>query len=147
MRSRSVWLKADGFAPAAHEGRSEGPVAGSHVENRASGEDLVQAVGQRRARAAQHLVPETGEPARLGTVPVRVGRAQLLIGRPGRRGSHAAAGAAHPAGKTVVGTVELVPAPGALGGGGRLGTGIGQGLAASSRRTVLIVPAFGADHR
>ena len=62
----------------------------------------MQAVGERRAGAAEQLVSDTGEPARRRAVPLRVGGAQLLIARPGRRGSHATGGAAHPAGKTLV---------------------------------------------
>ena len=63
VRSGCVRLKTDGFAAAAHEGFHESPVAGSDIENRAGRQDLVQTMGERRARAAQHLVPKTGEPA------------------------------------------------------------------------------------
>ena len=121
VRPGCVRLETDGFPAAAHEGPDEGPVAGSHVEDRARRQDPVQAMGQRRARAAKHLVPETGEPARLRAVPVSVRRAQLLVAWPGQRRRHAAAGAPHPAGKILVGAVEPAIAPGALDGTGAPG--------------------------
>ena len=50
-------FKTDSFAPVAHEGVNEGPVAGPDVENRARRQDLVQAIGERRAGTAEHLSP------------------------------------------------------------------------------------------
>jgi hypothetical protein len=47
VRSGCVRLKTDGFTAAAHEGRYERPVAGSHIENRAGRQNLVQPMGQR----------------------------------------------------------------------------------------------------
>ncbi len=47
VRSRCVRIEADSFAPVAHKGPDQGPVAGSHVENRAGWQDPVQAIGQR----------------------------------------------------------------------------------------------------
>ena len=47
VRSGCVRLKTDGFTAAAHEGRGEGSVAGSHVEYRARRQNPVQAVGKR----------------------------------------------------------------------------------------------------
>ena len=133
VRSGRVRLEADGFPPVPHEGVDQGPVAGSHVENRAGRHDAVQAIGKCRTCAAEHLVPDAGEPARLRAVPVGVGRAQLLIARPGRRRGHAAAGAPYTAGKTLVGAVELALAPGALDGGGRGGQRVGEGIVADRR--------------
>jgi hypothetical protein len=42
-----VRLKTDGFTAAAHEGRGEGSVAGSHVEYRARRQNPVQTIGKR----------------------------------------------------------------------------------------------------
>src|SRR6185437_14903981 len=122
VRPGRMRLKTDSITPVAHESIDEGPVAGSHVENRAGRQDPVQTIRKRRARATENLVPETGEPARLRAVPVSVGRAQLLIAGPGRRRRHAAAAAPHPPGKVLVGAVEPVIAPGALDGRRRLST-------------------------
>ena len=47
VRPGCVRLEADGFAPVADKGLDEGPVAGSHVENRAGRQDPVQAIGKR----------------------------------------------------------------------------------------------------
>ena len=47
VRSGCVRLKTDGFTAAAHEGLNEGPVAGSHIENRARRQNPVQTVGKR----------------------------------------------------------------------------------------------------
>jgi hypothetical protein len=46
VRPGCVRLEADGFAPVADKGLDEGPVAGSHVENRAGRQDPVQAIGK-----------------------------------------------------------------------------------------------------
>jgi hypothetical protein len=40
-------FKTGGFTPVAHEGIDEGPVAGSHIENRAGRQDPVQAIRKR----------------------------------------------------------------------------------------------------
>src|ERR1700722_16696473 len=136
--------QADGLTPVAHERLHQGPVARAHVENRAGRQNPVQPVGQGRASAADHLVAQAGEPARRGAVPDRVGLAQLLIARPGRRRRDTAAGAAYPAGKILVGVVELMIAPGAADGGRRLGTRIGLGVVADSERAAF---ALGADYR
>jgi len=47
VRSGCVRLKTDGFTAVTHEGLDQGPVAGSHIENRASRQNPVQAVGER----------------------------------------------------------------------------------------------------
>src|SRR5215470_4032926 len=99
----------------------------------------MQAVGQRRARAAKYFVPDPSEPARLRAVPVGVGRAQLFITRPGRGRGYAAVSAPHPAGETFIGAVEPVPAPGALDGGRRLGPRIRQGVVALSHGTAILL--------
>jgi hypothetical protein len=144
VRPGGVRLKADGLTPAAHEGLDEGPVAGSHVQHRAGWQDRVQATGKRRASAAKHPVAEAGEPARLRAVPIGVGRAQLVVARPGRRGGHAAAGAPHPAGETAIGAVEPVLAPGALGARRRLGARIRQGVVVSSRQQAVLLAFLGS---
>jgi hypothetical protein len=47
MRPGRMRFKSDGLTPVAHEGIDEGPVAGSHVENRAGRQDPVQAIRKR----------------------------------------------------------------------------------------------------
>ena len=47
VRSGCVRLKTDGFTAAAHKGLNEGPVAGSHIQNRAGRQNLMQTMGQR----------------------------------------------------------------------------------------------------
>ena len=66
VRPGCVRLETDRFAPVPHEGVAPGSRRRRHVENRAGRQDLVQPIGERRARAAQHLVPEAGEPADFG---------------------------------------------------------------------------------
>ncbi len=47
MRSGCVRLETDSFTVAANEGLDQGPVAGSHIENRARRQNPVQTIGQR----------------------------------------------------------------------------------------------------
>jgi hypothetical protein len=47
MGSGCVRLKTHGFTAAVHEGLNEGPVAGSHIENRARRQNPVQTNGER----------------------------------------------------------------------------------------------------
>jgi hypothetical protein len=47
VRPGCVRLEADGLMAEAHEGLDEGPVAGSHIENRARRQNPVQTMGQR----------------------------------------------------------------------------------------------------
>jgi hypothetical protein len=63
MRAGGVRLKPDGFAAVAHECLHKRPVAGPHIEDCTRRERSMQAGGKRGARAAQHGVPEAGEPA------------------------------------------------------------------------------------
>src|SRR5260370_15933017 len=93
----------------------EGAVPGSHVERRARRQYPVKTAGERTARAAEHGVPEPGEPAVGGPVPGAVRLIQLRWGWPGRRRGHAAPGAPHPSGAAVVGIVQTGAAPRPLG--------------------------------
>src|SRR5580704_14191901 len=111
MRPRRVGVKAGGLAAMACESPDQGPVARAHVEDRTGRQYPVQAIGERRARTAEHLIPEAGEPARRKAIPAGVGLVQLRIARPRRRRRHAAAGTSDPAGETVVTGVEDVIAP------------------------------------
>ena len=47
VRPGRMRLKTDSITPVAHEGIDEGPVAGSHVENRAGRQDPVQTIRKR----------------------------------------------------------------------------------------------------
>jgi len=47
MRPGRMRLKTDSITSVAHEGIDEGPVTGSHVENRAGWQDPVQTIRQR----------------------------------------------------------------------------------------------------
>ena len=70
-------LKPHGVAAMTHECLDEGAVSRAHVEYRAWRQYAVQAVGERTAGAAEHGVPEPGEPAAGGPVPAAVCLVQL----------------------------------------------------------------------
>src|SRR6266852_5334532 len=122
MQPGCVRLEADGLAAMPQEGPDQGPVACTHVKNRAWRQHTIEPGGQRATGAAEHCIADAGEPARRGPVPGAVCLVQLARARPWRRSSHTAPGAPDPAGTAVVGSVELVLAPRALGGSGRQGT-------------------------
>ena len=70
-------FKPHGVAAMAHESLDEGAVSGSHVEYRAWRQYPVKTAGERAARAAEHGVPEPGEPAACGPIPAAVCLVQL----------------------------------------------------------------------
>lgn len=77
MRPGCVRLKTHGVAALTHESLDEGAVSGSHVEYRARRQPPVKTCGERTARAAEHGIPEPGEPAACGPVPGAVCLVQL----------------------------------------------------------------------
>ncbi len=121
VRPGCVGLKTDGFAAMVHEGLNEGPISGSHIENRALWEYLVKTTGERCARPAKHGISEAIEPAGRGAVPAAVRLVQLRLAWPWGCRRHAAPGAPHPTGTTVVSIIEPVVAPRALAGSRRPG--------------------------
>jgi hypothetical protein len=100
----------------AHKGLNEGPVSGSHVENRAWRQYPVKTIGKRCACPAKHCVSDASEPTGHRAIPAAVRLAQLRLTWPRRCRRYAAPGAPNPAGTTVVSTVEPVIAPRALAG-------------------------------